>query len=215
MLPDTFIVLFLATYEKLLALGQRVQGRSYSASDFTRLIRRQFPATDFVFKTYRDYAVDPDCVIVAGLYDVWDDKQYLPCITVTLCYHPDQEKYFVDLLNWQQLSFDLAECIGHELVHRDQHRNGRKPSLKSYVSKSTDPGIKSEQQYLGSEDEIEAYGFSIAAECAVFGKPKDQCVMYQAYVETFDTDTAIVLKLEQQVERYLKRMEHINEQINN
>ena len=39
--------------------------------------------------------------------------------------------------------------------------------------------------------------------------------MHQAYVEMFDNDTAIVLKLEQQVERYLMRMEHINEQINN
>ena len=69
MLPDTFIVLFLATYDKLLALGERVRGRSYSASDFTRLIRRQFPATDFSFRTHRDPAVDPDMIIVAGVYD--------------------------------------------------------------------------------------------------------------------------------------------------
>ncbi len=213
MLPDTFIVLFIATYNKLLALGERVKGRSYSASDFTRLIRRQFPATDFVLKTYRDFAVDPDQVIVAGLYDVWDDSEMLPSITLTLCYHPEQDNYFVDLINWKQLSFDIAECIGHELVHQDQQRNGRKPLLKRYASKSTDPGIKSEQQYLGGEDEIEAYGFSIAAECAVFKKPKEDCVMYQAYVDTFDNDTAVVLKLDQQVAQYLSRMEHIHEQI--
>jgi hypothetical protein len=215
MLPDTFIVLFIATYDKLLALGERVKGRHYSASEFTRLIRRQFPATDFVFKTYRDYAVDPDTVIVAGLYDVWDDQQYLPSITVTLCYHPEQDCYFVDLLNWQQFSFDLAECIGHELVHRDQQKNGRKPLLKPYKSKHTVPAVQQEQQYLGDESEIEAYGFSIAAECMIFKKTIQECAMHQAYVEMFDNDTAIVLKLEQQVERYLKRMEHINEQVNN
>ena len=170
MLPDSFIVSFLATYEKLLALGKRVQGRKYSASEFTRLIRRQFPATDFVFKTYRDYAVDPDCVVIAGLYDQWDDSEFLPCITVTLCYHPEQDTYFASIFNWQQFAFDVAECIGHELVHRDQHRSGRTPLLKRYVSKHTVPAVQQEQQYLGDESEIEAYGFSIAAERMIFKK---------------------------------------------
>lgn len=215
MLPDPFIVSFLVTYNRLLALGGRVNDRRYSASEFTCLIRRQFPATDFVFKTYRDYAVDPDCVIVAGLYDQWDDSEFLPCITVTLCYHPEQDTYFVSLLDWHQLSFDIAECIGHEMVHRDQHRNGRKPLLKRYVSRHSVPAVQQEQQYLGGEDEIEAYGFSIAAECLIFKKPMQDCAMHQAYVEMFDNDQSIVLKLEQQVERYLQRMEHINEQINN
>ena len=215
MLPDSSIVSFFVTYKKLLALGERVRGRNYSAGDFTRLIRRQFPATDFLFKTYRDYAVDPDAVIVAGLYDAWDDKEFLPSITVTLCYHPLQNNYFVDLINWTQLSFDIAECIGHEIVHRDQQRNGRKPLLKKYNSKSEIPALKQEQQYLGAEEEIEAYGFSIAAECLVFKKPMNECVMYYAYRETFDNDPNIVLKLEQQINNYLMRMEHINEQINN
>ena len=214
MLPDTFIVLFLATHQKLLALGERVKGRSYIASDFTRLIRRQFPATDFSFCTQRDYAVDPDSVVVAGFYDPWDDSEMLPCITVTLCYHPEQDLYFVDLLNWRQLSFDIAECIGHELVHRDQTRNGRKPSLKAYVSKDTNEARRSDQQYLGSEDEIEAYGFSIAAECAIFGKTPNQTPMWQAYEMAFDNDSKILLKLKQQVELYLKKMEQINEQTN-
>ena len=208
MLPDTFIVLFLATYQKLLTLGERVRGRNYTASNFTRLIRRQFPATDFSFRTQRDYAVDPDSVIVAGFYDPWDDSEMLPCISVTLCYHPEQDLYFIDLLNWQQFSFDLAECIGHELVHQDQTRNGRKPKLKSYASDNAD------RAYLGSEDEIEAYGFSIAAECVVFGRKPEQTPMWQAYHETFDTDAQVLLKLKQQVQQYLERMERINEQTN-
>lgn len=203
MLPDTFIVLFSSTYQKLLTLGERVKGRNYTASNFTRLIRRQFPATDFSFRTQRDYAVDPDSVIVAGYYDPWDDSEMLPCISVTLCYHPEQDLYFVDLLNWQQFSFDLAECIGHELVHQDQTRNGRKPKLKPYISDNAD------RAYLGSEDEIEAYGFSIAAECSVFGKTPDQTPMWQAYLTTFDNDAQVLLKLKQQVQQYLTRMERI------
>lgn len=212
MLTDTFLLLFLATHDKLLALGERVTGRSYTAADFTRLIRRQFPATDFSFKTQRDYAVDPDSVIVAGYYDPWEDKEMLPCITITLCYHPLQENYFIDLLNWKQFSFDLAECIGHELVHQDQQRRGRRPALKSYISNHPDESRRVDQQYLGAEEEIEAYGFSIAVECAVLEKQIYETPMWQAYEEAFDRDPVILLKLQKQVNHYLTRMEYINEQ---
>lgn len=204
------LAVFADAHRKLKALGERIKGRSYSASELTKLVRRQFPVTDFVFITYRDYAVDPDMVVVAGLYD--SNSEFLPSITVTMCYHPEQQTYFMDLLNWEQLSFDLAECIGHELVHRDQFKHKRKPSLKQYHSTHTDPKVNGEQEYLGSEDEIEAYGFSIAAEMHVFSKPAHECVMYSVYQETFDTDTSIVLKLETQIEQYKKLLEQVNEQ---
>ena len=201
---------FFTTHKKIKALGERVKGRSYSAADFTKLIRRQFNTTDFIFKTYKDYGVEPDFVVVAGLYDCYDDANMLPSITISLCYHPDQENYFIDLLDWEQFSFDLAECIGHELVHRDQHLNGRKPSLQEYKSQKEPT---SEQEYLGSEEEIEAYAFSIAAEMHSFNKPIHDCVMYGAYQETFASDTKIVLQLEKHVEQYKKTLEKIDEQI--
>jgi len=209
MFQQTHLTFFRDTLSRLLALGKRVSGRKYSAAEFTRLIRRQFSATDFVFKTYRDYGVDPDNIVVAGLYDSYDDDNMLPCMTITLCYHPEQDVYFADLLNWDQFAFDVAECVGHELVHRDQYSNGRKPALKEYVSKSVDPAIMHEQNYLGSEDEIEAYGFSIAAERWAFNKNLEDCVMYDVYKTTFDTDTRIVLQLEKQVSEYLEQLEQL------
>ena len=211
-MATSHLAVFADAHKKIKALGERIKGRSYSASELTKLVRRQFPATDFIFVTYRDYAVDPDMVVVAGLYDSNSDSEFLPSITVTMCYHPEQQAYFIDLLDWQQLSFDLAECIGHELVHRDQYKHKRKPSLKEYRSTHTDPKINSEQEYLGGEDEIEAYAFSIAAEMHTFSKPAHECVMYGVYQETFDTDTRIVLKLDTQIEQYKKLLEQLNEQ---
>ena len=203
MLSIAHLSMFDDAYKKMQALGQRVQGRSYSGSEITKIIRRQFPASEFVFKTYRDYSVDPDTVIVSGLYDCFDDANFLPSITVTLCYHPEQQIYFVDLIDWDQLSFDVAECIGHELVHRDQHLNGRTPKLKIYS------GDNDEQNYLGGDDEIEAYAFSIAAEMQTFSKPIHECAMYGVYQTTFAHDVNIITQLEHQVCKYQEQLEQI------
>lgn len=206
MLSAPHLGVFLETHKRLVNLGKKVSGRSYSAAEFTRLIRRQYPSTVFSFKTHRDFAVDPDTVIVSGTYDAADDRAGMPSITIILSYHPLQETYFVDLLNWSQLSFDISECAYHEAVHRSQMSRGVK--IKPY--QSLDP----EQEYLGGTDEIEAYGFSIAAESFVFQKPVSECVMYMVYRDTFDTDTDIVLQLEKQVNLYLEKLEQVNEQAN-
>lgn len=196
--------MFFAIRNRLLNLKERYADRSFTASEFTKLIRRQFPATDFSFCTQRDYAVDPDMIVVAGMYDCYDDSRHLPSIEITLCYHPEQDLYFGHLIDWEQFSFDVAECVGHELVHRQQYKT--KQRLKPYLSENAD------QAYLGHEEEINAYGFSIAAESTVFKKPFTECAMYQAYLSTFDTDPSVILKLEKQIVKYLKEMELENEQ---
>lgn len=202
---------FLSTLHKLLRLRGRIGGRAYTPSEFTGLIRRQFDTVTFTVKTQKDSAVDPDSVIVAGLYDPHDQSEMLPSITLTLCYHPDQSKYFVDLLNWDQLAFDIAECIGHEMVHMDQDVSGRRKTLKEYAS-STETTV--DQDYLGDEGEIEAYGFSIAAEMVTFNKPMHECVMYGVYQETFTDDPQIVLQLETQIKQNYEKLEELYEQIN-
>lgn len=191
--------MFFDTRNRLLTLKGRYYERSFSASEFTKVIRRQFPAADLCFRTQRDYAVDPNMVIVAGLYDCYNDAHHLPHTEITLCYHPEQELYFGNLLNWEQLTFDIAECIGHELVHRQQYQKGKKS--KQYKSNIDN------QIYLGESAEIEAYGFSIAAEAVAFDRNYHDCAMYQIYTKTFDIDHSVVVKLEKQIVKYLKELE--------
>ena len=195
--------MFFETYRRLLELEARYSTRTFSASEFTKLIRRQFPAADFSFRTHRDYAVDPNMVIIAGIYDCYNDAQSLPHTEITLCYHPEQETYSGHLFNWQQISFDIAECIGHETVHRQQYKN--KAKLKSYKS------ANSEQEYLGDESEIEAYGFSIAAESVVYKRPYSECTMFTVYKNTFDKDHSVIVKLQKQIVKYLQQLEPYHE----
>jgi hypothetical protein len=202
--------MFFETFDRLIELGEFFKGRQYSASELTRLIRRQFPATDFSFKTRRDSAVDPDMIVVAGMYDCYNDTQDLPSVEITLCYHPDQKWYFTDLIDWESLAFDLAECVCHELIHRQQFRSKQK--FKPYESKVTDMHLQSEQEYLGDGAELDAYGFSIAAESIVRGCPYQDCVMYGVYKSTFDNDPLVVVKLEKEIQKYLNLLELNNEQ---
>jgi hypothetical protein len=143
-------------------------------------------------------------VIVAGLYDCYNDANHLPHTEITLCYHPEQELYFGHLLNWEQLTFDIAECIGHEHVHRQQYQKRKKST--QYVSDIDD------QTYLGESAEIEAYGFSIAAEAVAFDRQYHECAMYQIYTKTFDIDHSVIVKLEKQIVKYLKELELEHEQ---
>lgn len=204
--------MFFEIYNRMLAVGDYYDNHQLSASEITRIIRRQFPATDFIFRTQRDSSVDPDMIVIAGIYDPYDDGQDLPSVEITLCYHPDQQVYFTQLIDWESLAFDLAECICHELIHRQQHRS--KQTFSSYISKITDnPELANEQEYLGDGAELDAYGFSIAAESIVRGCPYNECVMYGIYKNTFDNDKIVVTKLEKEIEKYLKQLELNNEQI--
>ena len=195
--------MFFETYFRLLELEASYSTRAFSASEFTKLIRRQFPAADFSFRTHRDYAVDPNMVIVAGIYDRYNDEQFLPHTEITLCYHPEQDIYLGHLFDWQQISFDIAECVGHETVHRQQYKN--KAKLKSYIS------TNSEQEYLGDESEIEAYGFSIAAESVVYKRPYTECTMFTVYKNTFYKDHSVIVKLQKQIVKYLQQLEPYHE----
>lgn len=201
--------MFFDHHSRLLVLKEKHQSRIFTAGDFTRLIRGQFPATDFSFCTRRDYAVDPDMIIVAGSYDSYYDRQRLPHTEITLCYHPEQKQYLGSRLNWEQISFDVAECIGHELVHRTQYKT-KKP-LAKYISHSSDIEKKYEQEYLGGDDEIEAYGFSIAVEAKTFDKEYRSCTMYTIYENVFDNDHLVIVKLEQQIVKYLIQLNGVQQ----
>lgn len=203
--------MFFETHSRILDIGDEIPTRRYTASEFTNLIRRQFPATDFIFSTHRDPAVSPDMIVVAGIYDVFNDSQDLPSIEISLCYHPEQKYFFTNLIDWESLAFDLAECICHELIHRQQYRSNQ--SFISYESKlASGHPLVNEQEYLGDGAEIDAYGFSIAAESIVRGCIPQECVMYGVYQTTFDNDKTVIARLEKEIKKYLNLLELNNEQ---
>ena len=196
-----------------LASLSRYQG-PVTPSEVTALLRSGIKIAGVKLTTGRSTEVDKDQVVVYGVYDDDQDATGDPHIHVTLAYNVDQLHICLDLLAWQRLCFDVAECVGHELVHRAQARRRRFKPGKNYHSREHYEFIKQEQQYLGKPDEIEAYGFSIAAELAamhgIFDSQhhvKEQIVMYKVYQGTFVTDQSVLLKLDKHISKYLCRLE--------
>ena len=194
-------------YQRICAIGEKHSRKSKPllASELTKLIRQQFMSNLFRAQTDRDTAVHPDMIVVGGFYDCYDDSQDLPCITISLTYNPDQEIYFTNLVDWEQLAFDIAEAVGHEMVHREQHHQSR--TGRKYVSQDPDPRRRDEQEYLGHDTEIEAYGFSIAFESWHRAIPVEASPMFVIYSDVFDQDDKVLLKLQKYISKYLKHLE--------
>jgi hypothetical protein len=196
--------MFFNTFNRLLLTGEyyTANNKQVTASEVTQIIRRQFASADLSFVTNRNYGVDPNMIVVSGTYDSDDDK-----IEVILNYHPEQKIYRTRRLNWNQLSFDVAECAVHELIHREQHYSGKR--YRRYR------GTTEDQTYLGDEAEIDAYAFSIVANSLVFQTPYQKCHVYKIYKKTFDKDPKVIVKLDKQISKYFKRLEPDYEQNSN
>lgn len=197
--------MFFDLYYRVLEIPQKNPGKKVTAPQLTALARKLLDPGEFSVTTVRDPAVSPDMVIVAGIYDCWNDSAGLPGIEISLCYHPEQQYFFLNLLDWPRLAFDFAECVVHEKIHQEQHQQRKK--FTRYRSSSLDESLKREQEYLGAGEEIEAYGFSIAADSVVNDRPWKMCDMYQVYAKAFSNDLNVVTKLEKSIVKYLKQLE--------
>jgi len=197
--------MFFDLYYRVLEISEKNSRKKVTAPQLTGLVRKLLDPLDYSVVTSRDPAVSPDMVIVAGIYDCWNDSVGVPSIEISLCYHPEQQYFFLDLLDWPRLAFDFAECVVHEKIHQEQHRQRKR--FSKYRSFSIDESLKREQEYLGAGEEIEAYGFSIAADSIVNDRPWKMCDMYQVYATTFLDDPNVVTKLEKSIVKYLKQLE--------
>lgn len=202
--------MFVALMQRLMKLQQ--PGQVIPTTELTDIIRKGIKLPQVRLYTRRSPGVDYDTVSIGGIYDQHLDQEGEPCVELSIIYHPDQQHIDTTKLDWRRVCLDVAECVGHEFVHRDQHK--RKKKVRKYKSRDTDSTKREEQEYLGSSEEIEAYGFTIAAElaelhqCFELNESKlNEVLMYRVYSSTFDTDQSVVLKLHKQISKYLRRLE--------
>jgi hypothetical protein len=110
--------------------------------------------------------------------------------------------------------FEICEVIGHEYVHRDQRR--RKFRNEHYAC-TLAPGHpdRVQQIYHGEACEIEAYGYSIAAEVLVYYSGEEEAAhlteTYQLYARLFETDQSVILKLDQYISKYLNKLKAVKD----
>jgi hypothetical protein len=187
-------------------LSQELDGQTLLPKLFMNYIRTVFNhCPDIKFRMHRSIRVDVDNAIVSGYYDSDADIAGSPSVEIVISLNPEQAYIKSDNFNWDIFGFDLAECICHELIHKQQFRQGG--IFDEYISEKEDHNQKTEQEYLGSEREIDAYAFSIAAEYITFNRPITECTMYRVYQYTFDEDDSVMLKLQEYIVKYLTYLE--------
>jgi hypothetical protein len=196
-------------------LDCKYQGRTMTPAELAAGIRQAVGQPSIIkMRTKRSEIVDPDMVVVGGLYDPEQDRDHEACVDIHIIFHPDQQHITLDETTFRTLCFDVAETVGHEMVHRHQHRRRRWKPIKRHVP--TDPADpdRAEREYLGDPDELDAYGFTLAAELAF----KHDCfqldhalltdsVMYKVYLKHFAQDQSVMLKLDNHISKYLCRLE--------
>ena len=198
--------------ERLLALESRYRDSRFVPSEITALVRNCVRDTNVRVATRRSNKVDLGQVVPGGAYDSEDDAEDLACIHLDLLYHPDQQHLQLKDVHWDRVSFEICEVIGHEYVHRDQNR--RRVRNHAYTGTlAEDASLRQDQQYYGESHEVEAYGYSIAAEIMCYYNGDADCAVlsetYQMYNRLFAADQSVIIKLNQFISKYLDKLKAV------
>ena len=194
--------------EQLLALESKYGDSRLAPSEITDLVRKYIRDSNVRVTTKRNNRVDLGTIVPSGAYDSEDDAEYEPCIHVELLYHPDQQHLQLKDVDWGRVSFEICEVIGHEYVHKDQRRRHQR-SVSYNGTLAEDQHVRSEQQYYGESNELEAYGYSIAAELVCFHDADTNAHLtetYQLYTRLFAHDQSVIMKLDHYISKYLNKL---------
>ena len=194
----------------MVAYGESIQAQRFTIPAFTQLLRDFTGTSHIKVKTARDKVVNKNQIIVAGSYDPEEDAANCPAIIIYITYNPDQKRICIKDIDWSQLCLDLIECSGHEVIHQTQYRlRGFDIGPNIFVSLSPEERKRTDQEYLGNPDEIEAYGYSIAVEVFLKYSPKiitikyiSKTAMFKTYVSAFGREHKVVGSLLSYIVKY-------------
>jgi len=92
-----------------------------------------------------------------------DEKKKKQLIINFIVNYPKRGLWLITPELADRFVIDMVETLVHEYQHQHQYRSRRFKINRGFVSKSTDPALKEDQEYLGQPDEIDAYSANIAA----------------------------------------------------
>lgn len=205
--------MFFEALRRVKSIAHRHCGKTYTPAGITRLIRSQFCDPRLRFRTTKNSRVEKGNWWIGGQYDMIDDQEDRACIHINLTFNPRQRQMRIDSFDWDNLAFHVADVVTHEYLHQYYvRRRGYRFGL-GYRRQPMDRGYNDNMKnYLGCEDEILAYGFSAAAEMLVYGRSFDQTKVARMYRRHFKQDQKVVIQLQKQTLKYIKRWEQSNEQ---
>lgn len=103
-------------------------------------------------------------VYIGGTYYSDYDQEKKKCIEIIFEYQNQRSKLNLSSRRFISVCYAIADTILHEIIHMRQYRRRKFKFLPDYDSNAGKTKLRLEQGYLGSTDEIDAYGFNIACE---------------------------------------------------
>jgi hypothetical protein len=106
----------------------------------------------------------------------------------------------------ERFTLEMTETLVHEYQHQQQYRSRKYAVCKElYVSEHKNPEVKSEQEYMGSRDEIEAYAANIATRLYIINQGLNTSISkmisksdswdLKRYIKLFGKDHDVVKQL--------------------
>ena len=103
--------------------------------------------------------IDQGDMNLNATYDPWDDEDELDPYRIELLFNPKDKngvKFSQDAL--EEIKHRLLDALEHEMIHSLQYQKRDFKQQRGYRSKNR------EQEYLGNQDEIEAFAKNISSE---------------------------------------------------
>ena len=160
--------------------------------------------------TYMDNTLDSDDFTVAALYDVWGDEEgKKPIVFSFIINHPLDDSWLITESIADELAMEIIEALVHEYQHVYQYRIRDYMLNAAYKSSEEDLELRSDQEYLGQMDEIDAYAVNIAVRQYI--RKDQQSLDLNKYRKTFGSDHWVVRRLLKKISKRLQYLEsHCN-----
>lgn len=197
-------------------------GKPVRPAKFTKIIRNCIRASGLPIKVKSVYekSAPYNCVWVGGLYESYKDRRYYKPITLILNYKSNKELLNFTYPKFKDLSINIADTVLHEIIHARQYRRRNYKEIPGYQSVAESSKQRVEQEYLGHNDEIDAYAFNIACELRDKFETNKKAIEYinrdlsdnrsadslfRMYLKAFDFDHShkVIRKLKKKIVHYL------------
>jgi len=173
-------------------------------------------------KSY-DAKVEENHLWIGGMYYTEYDMEKQKCIELHLCYKKGTNRINLTPRRFTRICNRVADVLLHEIIHMRQARKRKFKNLPGYSSKAESTKQRQEQEYLGDNDEIDAYAFNMACELNekfqgyikqivdYFNEPQKGKRRYyntwRMYLKAFDWDSdhRIIRRLKKRCIYYLSR----------
>lgn len=199
--------MFFEALERIKSLATRHRGRTFTPEQFTHLIRMQFRDAQLRFTCVRDPELTRKNFNILGEYRPHEDSQGEACIYITLNFGSRCRTVGFNNYDWDAMSFHLADILTHEYLHQYYCRKRGYKHGRGYRDKLNSRYNETMQDYLGCEDEIQAHAFNVASEMVIYNKHMVLTKVYRMYSRYFRKDRKVMLQLEKQTNKYIKRLE--------